>query len=161
MFSPFRGHCPDGAPDRIPAFARNRSHQSGDLEFRFNYDDRMPMRHTNRKTKRKMIGAAGSDRKERVTVTLSRHSAEYVRSISAQERSHVSTVMERMIEAARRSQELKQLNAEISAFYDARPDSVVQDHAAWGQVGAAGLAALVESEADEILADRAPRDSAR
>jgi len=69
--------------------------------------------------------------------------------------------MERMIEAARRAQELEQLNAEISAFYDARPDSLVREDAAWGQVGASGLAALVESEADEILSDRAPRDSAR
>jgi hypothetical protein len=69
--------------------------------------------------------------------------------------------MERMIEAARRAQELKQLNAEISAFYDARPDSVAQDDAAWGQVGAAGLAALVESERDETLPDLAPRDAAR
>jgi hypothetical protein len=116
---------------------------------------------TIRNTKRKTIAAAGSERKERVTVTLSRRSAEYVRSISAQERSHVSTVMERMIEAARRAQELKQLNAEISAFYDARPDSVVQEDAAWGQVGAVGLAALVESEADESLSDEEPRDSAQ
>jgi hypothetical protein len=116
---------------------------------------------TMRNTKRKKIGAAGSKRKERVTITLSRHSAEYVRNISAQEQSHVSTVIERMIEAARRAQELKQLEAEISAFYDARPDSLVQEDAPWGQVGAAGLAALVESKADEILPARAPRDSAR
>jgi len=108
-----------------------------------------------------MVGAVGSGRKERVTVTLSRHSAEYVRSISARERSHVSTVMERMIEAARRTQELEQLHAEISAFYDARPDSAEQEDAARGQVGAAGLAALVESEADENLFDREPRHSAR
>jgi|HubBroStandDraft_1064217.scaffolds.fasta_scaffold322373_2 hypothetical protein len=69
--------------------------------------------------------------------------------------------MERIIEAARRTQELKQLNAEISAFYDARLDSVEQEDAAWGQFGAAALAALDESEADEILSDAAPRDSAR
>jgi hypothetical protein len=133
------------------------SYGSVDMEFRYEYDNRM----TKRNTKRKTIGATSSQRKERVTVTLSRHSAEYVRSISAQERSHVSTVMERMIEAARRAQELMQLNAEISAFYDARPDCVVQDDAAWGRVGAAGLAALVESEADEIPSDTVPRDSAR
>jgi hypothetical protein len=133
------------------------SDRSVDVEFRYQYDSRMIMRDTKRKT----TGTTGSERKERVTVTLSRRSAEYVRSISTQERSHVSTVMEHMIEAARRAQELEQLNAEISAFYDARPDSVAQDDAAWGQVGAAGLAALVESEADEIVSDRAPRDSAR
>jgi hypothetical protein len=84
-----------------------------------------------------------------------------VKTISAQERSHVSTVMERMIEAARHAQELKQLNANISAFYDALSDSVVQEDAAWGQVGAAGLAALVESEAEEIIHEAAPEAAAR
>ena len=150
-----------GARFPLPGSSRQNellgSHWPVDVGFRQAYDKDMTMRNT----KRKMIGVTGSERKERVTVTLSRHTAEYVRSISAQERSHVSTVMERMIEAARRAQDLKQLDAEISAFYDARPDSVEQEDAAWGQVGAAGLAALVESEADEILPDGAPRDSAR
>jgi hypothetical protein len=108
-----------------------------------------------------VVRAIKPERKERVTITLSRHCLEYVRTISAQERSHVSTVMERMIEAARRAQELKQLNADISAYYDALPDSVAQDDAAWGQVGAAGLAALVESEAEEITHDGAPGAAAR
>src|SRR5258705_1428096 len=101
------------------------------------------------------------ERKERVTITLSRHSAEYVRTISAKERSHVSTVMERMIETTRRAEELKQLNADISAFYDALPDAAIQEDAAWGQVGAAGLAALVESEADERIYQNAPNAGAR
>jgi hypothetical protein len=105
---------------------------------------------TVRNTKRKPSGPASSKRKERVTVSLSRDSAEYLRSISSEERSHVSTVVERMIEAARRARELAQLNAEISAFYDARPDAAAQEDVAWGQVGTAGLAALIESKADGI-----------
>jgi hypothetical protein len=96
-----------------------------------------------------------------VTITLSKHSAEYVRTISAKERSHVSTVMERIIEASRRAHELKQLNADISAFYDALPDEVVRDDTAWGQVGTAGLAALVESEAEESINETAPKAGAR
>jgi hypothetical protein len=115
-------------------------------------------RHTKRK---RTSGSVRPERKERVTITLSRHSAEYVRTISAKERSHVSTVMESMIETTRRAQELKQLNADISAFYDALPDAAVQEDAAWGQVGAAGLAALVESEADEDIFDAAPKAGAR
>jgi hypothetical protein len=96
-----------------------------------------------------------------VTVSLSRDSAEYLRSISSEERSHVSTVVERMIEAARRAQELAQLNAETSAFYDARPDAAAQEGVAWGQVGTAGLAALIESKADGIVPRTPPRGSAR
>src|SRR5262245_22325313 len=112
-------------------------------------------------TKRKRVpGTLRPERKERVTITLSRHSAEYVRTISVKERSHVSTVMERMIETTRRAQELKQLNADISAFYDALPDAAVQEDAAWGQVGAAGLATL-ESKADEDIYEADPKANAR
>jgi hypothetical protein len=118
----------------------------------------MIQRHTKRK---RASGTIRPERKERVTITLSRDSAEYVRTISANERSHVSTVIERMIETTRRAQELKQLNADISAFYDAVPDAAVQEDAAWGQVGAAGLAALGGSEADESIYEVAPKAGAR
>ena len=82
---------------------------------------------------------------------------EYVRTISAEERSHVSTVVERMIESVRRAEELKQLNAGISAFYDTLPDAAVTEDMAWGQLGAAGLAALVESAGDEIVSETASK----
>jgi hypothetical protein len=108
-----------------------------------------------------MSKAAASGRKERLTVTLSRNSAEYVRTISAEEHSHVSTVMERMIEAARHARELKQLNANISAFYDTLPDSAVRKDDAWGQIGAAGLTALVESQTEENIHEAAPSAAAR
>jgi hypothetical protein len=110
-----------------------------------------------RHTKAKNVARAiRTERKERVTITLSRDSVEYVRTISAKERSHVSTVMERMIKSARRAEELKQLNAGISAYCDALPDTGVTEDAAWGQLGAAGLAVFVESEGDETISDAAP-----
>ncbi len=118
----------------------------------------MIQRHTKRK---RVPGTVRPERKERVTITLSRDSAEYVRTISAKERSHVSTVMERMIETTRRAQELKQLNADIAAFYDALPDAAAQEDAAWGQVGSAGLAVLVESEADEDIYGAAQKAGTR
>jgi hypothetical protein len=65
----------------------------------------------------------------------------------------LSTVVERMIETTRRAHELKQLNADISAFYDALPDAAVLEDATRGQVGAAGLAALVESDPHEDIFD--------
>src|ERR1700730_5828202 len=115
-------------------------------------------RHTKRK---RAPGTVRPERKERETITLSRHSAEYVRSITAKECSLVSTVMERMIETTRRAQELKQLNADISDFYDALPDAAIREDATWGQVGAAGLAALLESEAHEDIYESAPKAGAR
>jgi hypothetical protein len=118
----------------------------------------MMPRHTKVKN---VVRAIRPERKERVTITLSRHSAEYVRTISAKERSHVSTVMERMIESVRRAEELKQLTSGISAYYDALPDAGVTEDAAWGQLGAAGLAAFVESEADETISEAAPKVGAR
>jgi len=57
-----------------------------------------------------------------------------------------------MIESARRAEELRQLNASISAFYDALPESAMAEEEAWGEIGAAGLAALVESEDDRTPA---------
>jgi hypothetical protein len=99
------------------------------------------------------VRVVGPERKERVTITLSRDSAEYVRTVSARERSHVSTVMDRMIESVRRAEELRQLNADISAFYDALPEAAAAEDVAWGQLGAEGLAALVESETDETSAE--------
>jgi hypothetical protein len=115
-----------------------------------------------RHTKAKNVASAiRPERKERVTITLSRDSVEYVRAISAKERSHVSTVMERLIESARRAEELKQLNSGISAYYDALPDAGLAEDAAWGQLGAAGLAAFVESEGDETISDAAPEVGAR
>jgi hypothetical protein len=118
----------------------------------------MMKRHTKAKN---ITRAVRPERKERVTITLSRKSAEYVRTISAKEHSHVSTVMERIIESARRAEELKQLNSCISAFYDALPEAAVTEDAAWGQLGASGLAALVESEGDETIPHTAPKVDAR
>jgi hypothetical protein len=93
-----------------------------------------------------MQKAAGSQRKERVTISLSPDSAAYVRRFSAQEHAHISTVFERMIKDFRRTRELAQLNASIASFYDSLPDPIVQEQAAWGAVGAAGLAETYEPE---------------
>jgi hypothetical protein len=110
----------------------------------------MTPRHTKARNK---VPVVRPERKERVTVTLSKHSAEYVRTISARERSHVSTLIERMIESVRRAEELRQLNAGILAFYDTLPDTALAEDAAWGKLGADGLAALAESERNETSSE--------
>ena len=48
----------------------------------------------------------------------------------------MSTVLEGMIEDARRARELTQLNANIASFYDSLPETIVREQAAWGAVGA-------------------------
>jgi hypothetical protein len=93
-----------------------------------------------------MARAAASHRKERLTVSLLPSSAEFLRRFSAEANLHVSTVVEKMIENSKRAIELAQLNAGVSAFYDSLPDAVMQEQAAWGEKGAAGLAEVFESE---------------
>ena len=69
--------------------------------------------------------------------------------------------MERLIESARRAEELKQLNSGILAYYDALPDAGATEDTTWGQLGEAGLAAFVESEGDETISDAAPEGGAQ
>jgi len=94
------------------------------------------------------MARAASLRKERVTVSLSPASAAYVKRFSAEERSHVSTLFERMIEDFRHKRELVQLNENITAFYDSLPEQVTREQDAWGAVGAVGLTEMFESEID-------------
>lgn len=102
-----------------------------------------------------MPKTATSQRKERLTASLSPDSAAYVRRVSAEEHTHVSTVLESMIEDARRTRELTQLNANIASFYDSLPETIVQEQAAWGAVGAAGLAEMFEPEIKAIAPELA------
>jgi hypothetical protein len=88
-----------------------------------------------------------------MTFSLSRTSANFLRQNSAEENTHLSTVLERLIEDSRRAKEVAQLNASISAFYDSLPDSAMQEDAAWGQVGAAGLASF-ESEIEQATSEK-------
>ena len=60
-----------------------------------------------------------------------------------------------MIETSKRALELAQLNADVSAFYDSLPDVVLQEQAAWGETGAAGLAAVSESEIEPAAPETA------
>ena len=93
-----------------------------------------------------MLRASASHRKERLTVSLSPSSAAFLRRLSAEANLHVSTVVENMIENSIRATELEKLNAGVSAFYDSLPDVVLQEQAAWGETGAAGLAEVFEFE---------------
>jgi len=99
--------------------------------------------------------AKGAQRKERLTVSLSPSSAEFLRQLSAEENLHVSTAMENMIENSRRARELKLLNASISSFYDSLPEAAMQEQAAWGEIGTEGLMAF-ESEIEHAVPEAAP-----
>lgn len=102
-----------------------------------------------------MPRAAASRRKERLTVSLSPSSAEFLRRFSAEANLHVSTVVDNMVENTKRALELAQLNAGVSAFYDSLPDAVMQEQAAWGEMGAVGLAEVFESEIEPAATERA------
>jgi hypothetical protein len=91
-----------------------------------------------------------------MSISLSRDSAEFLRAISAAENSHVSTVVENLIEQLKLDKERAELNAKISAHYDSLADAVEREESAWGEVGAAGLADIFENEI-EAAAPETPR----
>jgi hypothetical protein len=107
------------------------------------YDEPMRNAHTKRNTESNI-----SRRRERMSISLSRDSAEFLRALSAEENSHVSTVVENLIEQLKLDKERAELNARISAHYDSLADAVEREESAWGEVGAAGLADIFENEID-------------
>ena len=88
-----------------------------------------------------------SGRKERVTLSLSKRAVQFLRTFRKQENSpSLSALVESMIEKARHARDLADLDASVTAYYNSLSEAEVQEQAAWGEIGAAGLAAL-ESEA--------------
>jgi hypothetical protein len=88
-----------------------------------------------------------------MTFSLSKPSAAFLRDLSAEKNAHLSALVETMIENSRRARELIRLNAAVTAYYDSMPESVQREESAWGEIGAAGLAALaaeIEPESEEI-----------
>jgi hypothetical protein len=114
------------------------------------YDDVHNM-HTKRNTTK--------GRKERMSVSLSRTSAEFLRALSAKENSHVSTVIENLIERLKLDKERAELNASISAHYDSLADSGGREEAAWGEVGEATLAEIFENEIEPATRNLRPPKS--
>lgn len=93
--------------------------------------------------------------KERITVSLSPNSVDFVRSVSTKEKLHVSTVIDRLIESFRIHRERAKLNASIAARYDSSPQSTIEEQNAWGEVGLEGLAAAFEDEVEPIVPEEA------
>lgn len=87
--------------------------------------------------------------KSRFSISLSQGSAEFLRSFSAKEHSHVSTVIENLIEQFKFAKERAELNASITAHYDSLSDAAMEGEAAWGELGLAGLNEVFESEIEQ------------
>jgi hypothetical protein len=85
-----------------------------------------------------------STKKERVTVSLSRDAARFLRSFRDQVKApSVSALLESILANLKGAHEMDQLNARVNAYYDSLSDSDVREDAAWGQFGES---ALLETE---------------
>jgi len=79
--------------------------------------------------------------KERITVSLSRKSAKFLRTIRAEVRSpSMSALFEKIVADLQGKTEMEQLDAKIRAYYDTLPESDIKEESAWGAVGEAALA---------------------
>jgi hypothetical protein len=103
--------------------------------------------------------AAGRVRKKRISISISQNSAEFLRKVSKAENAHVSAVVEQLIEERRLEKERARLNASIAAHYDSLSDSTSREDAAWGELGATGLAEMFENETEQDVRKSAPTES--
>jgi hypothetical protein len=107
-------------------------------------------------TKKRNAARQTSSRKERMTFSLSADSADFLRAFRKQQRApSLSALVEVIVENLKRSRELAELEASVTAYYNANSEKEMQEESAWGELGAASLAAF-ESEAKEkspLLAD--------
>jgi hypothetical protein len=89
--------------------------------------------------------------KERMTVSLSRESAQFFRTLreTAQAPS-MSALMERIAGDLQSKTAMEQLDAKLRAYYDAMPDRAVEEESAWGALGEAALAAEEDAHQPEM-----------
>lgn len=96
-----------------------------------------------------------SDRKERVTISLSQEAVRFLHRFRKQENApSLSALVENMIERTKQAQELADLSASATAYYNSLTEAEMQEQSSWGEVGAAGLAAF-ESEVEETAPELA------
>jgi len=89
-----------------------------------------------------------TERKERVTVSLSAGALRFLRTLQRQENSpSLSASVENMIEKTRRARELADLDASVSAYYNSLSEAEMREESAWAEAGVAGLATF-ESETE-------------
>ena len=95
--------------------------------------------------------------KERVTLSLSREATSYAHQLQSRLKvPSMSALFERVITDLKRKNELAQLNARASAYYDSLSEAQLAEEG-WGQLGQAGLAALddeleVDLSTPEVIA---------
>jgi hypothetical protein len=85
--------------------------------------------------------------KERLTVSLSREAARFLRAFRAHAKSpSMSALFEKMVADLQGKVEIEHLDAKLRTYYDTLSASDVKEESAWGAAGEAGLASLEEFE---------------
>jgi hypothetical protein len=91
--------------------------------------------------------------KERITVSLSRESAEFLRTIRAELQSpSMSALFEKIVGDLQGKTEMEQLDAKIRAYYDTVPEAAIKEESNWGELGEAALALEREDAAQPEMA---------
>lgn len=96
--------------------------------------------------------------KERITVSLSRECARFLRTFRAKMHSpSMSAVFEKIVTDLQARIKSEELDEKMKAYYDNLSPSELQEEHAWGKVGEAALASLREQEEKELEEERAFR----
>jgi hypothetical protein len=89
--------------------------------------------------------------KERITVSLSRESAKFLRTIRSDTQSpSMSALIERIVADLQSKTEMDQLDAKVKTYYDALPESAIREESVWGALGEAALAVEEDVQRPEM-----------
>ena len=96
--------------------------------------------------------------KERITVSLSRECARFLRIFRTKTHSpSMSAVFEKIVSDLQVRIKSEELDEKMKVYYDNLSPSEIEEEHAWGKLGEAALASLKEHEEKELEAERAPR----
>jgi len=88
--------------------------------------------------------------KERITVSLSRESARFLRTFRAKTHSpSMSAALEQIVANLQGRGEMEQLDEKVKAYYDSMQESTIREDYSWGDLGETALSEEVEENRQE------------
>ena len=105
------------------------------------------MKRVIRQVRRKARSQRAGSQRERITVSLSRDSAGFLRAFRARVNSpSMSALFEKIVSDLQGRTESEELDEKVKAYYDGLSPSGVEENHAWGKLGQAALESLTEEE---------------
>lgn len=97
---------------------------------------------------------ARTSKKLRITLSLSSRSVEFLNNLRSETKApSTSALVERIIDDLQGRAEIDDLNAQMKAHYDSRPQSASREEREWGMTGESGLDSAFDKAPGSVTVD--------